>query len=250
MGERISVGFILEHPLLTKNLNTGVMRYALNMLRELSRLPEIEIIIITNRRENLPKEFQHLKISELHSRLNDLTGKGGNLLVPWHARKIPVDVIYNPCQVPTFFSFRQPDVVTVLDIIPTLTSKLNDVPTVISQRLLMPKTLHSAARVVTISQNTKDDIVHHLGVDEAKLKVIYPGVGAIFKREEAREYAPYLESSGLAAGYFLFVGAIEPRKNLSALLTAVEAMNAEREGSAFAVVVGKIAGTVKRTCVS
>jgi alpha-1,3-rhamnosyl/mannosyltransferase len=239
MGERTAVGFILEHPLLTKNLNTGVMRYALCMLRELAKLPEIEVTIITNRKRNIPPEFNELRAVEIGSRLSEVTGKGGNLMIPWQARHLDVDVFYNPCQVPTFFRFRKPDVVTVLDVVPTLTPKLNDVPTVISQRLLMPRTLRDATKVVTISQNTKDDIVRHLGVDCARVQVIYPGIDKVFHPEVPEVYAPYVEGKGLPAGFFLFVGALEPRKNLRALLQAVEEMNRERKGSAFAAVVGK-----------
>jgi len=78
----------------------------------------------------------------------------------------------------------------------------------------------NAAGLIAISQCTRDDAVRILGLSPEKIEVIYPGIAPAFfqalpepSRETARRY-------GLNKSYVLYVGSIEPRKNVGVLLDA------------------------------
>jgi glycosyltransferase involved in cell wall biosynthesis len=79
-----------------------------------------------------------------------------------------------------------------------------------------------ADAVIAISEATKRDIVAHLGISAQRVHVIYGGVSPAFHPIEARNaLARALAPMGLSPGsYILYVGTIEPRKNLRRLIEA------------------------------
>ncbi len=84
----------------------------------------------------------------------------------------------------------------------------------------------SAERVIAVSECTRRDILEFLEVPEEHVRVIYEAAGAPFRPlellpGERRDF----RGRHLAAGRFaLFVGTIEPRKNLPTLLRAFRRM--------------------------
>jgi glycosyltransferase involved in cell wall biosynthesis len=76
--------------------------------------------------------------------------------------------------------------------------------------------------IFTVSEFSKGDIVHLLGVDPEKIVVTYqPSRFAPLRQPEMRERAKTLRRYGLEdKGFVLFVGAIEPKKNIGRLLKA------------------------------
>jgi alpha-1,3-rhamnosyl/mannosyltransferase len=73
---------------------------------------------------------------------------------------------------------------------------------------------------IAISQNTRNDAVKVLGLRSERIRVIYPGVADAFFRATPETAAEVRHRYGLARSYVLFVGMIEPRKNLDVLLDA------------------------------
>ncbi|WP_444904967.1 glycosyltransferase family 4 protein [Microbulbifer sp. CnH-101-E] len=77
------------------------------------------------------------------------------------------------------------------------------------ERLLMPPAVKSAGSVIAVSESTASELKQSFSACAEKVVTIYE--------------APFLEVSeapGPLGGYFLFVGTIEPRKNLRRLLEA------------------------------
>ena len=88
------------------------------------------------------------------------------------------------------------------------------------QRLLLPRAIRRAARVLTVSQHSKDDIVRTYGVPPADVVVTYNGVSDHFRRVAGAELRAVLERYDAASPYILYVGNLQPRKNLPGLLEA------------------------------
>lgn len=81
-------------------------------------------------------------------------------------------------------------------------------------RASMRSVLKRASAVVTISEAVKREIVAHYGVSEQDVFVASPGIAA-----QPSAVAP--DDLDLPAEYLLFVGTIEPRKNLALLLETI-----------------------------
>ncbi|QZK90782.1 glycosyltransferase family 4 protein [Flavobacterium sp. CHNK8] len=77
------------------------------------------------------------------------------------------------------------------------------------------KAAHQADVVIAISEQTKDDIVEFLKIDPEKIKVIYQGCHAIFKKEFTESDKKKVVSKyNLPKEFILNVGTIETRKNI------------------------------------
>ncbi len=82
---------------------------------------------------------------------------------------------------------------------------------------------HQADVIISVSENTKKDIIRFLKVPEEKVRVIYEGVAESFRhRLSSQSLALLRKEFSLDGDYLLFVGTIEPRKNLVNLLRAFQ----------------------------
>jgi glycosyltransferase involved in cell wall biosynthesis len=92
-----------------------------------------------------------------------------------------------------------------------------------------------ARRIITISESTKRDTVRLLGVSSEKVDVIYCGVDKAFCPLPERKVASFRQKRGLPERIILFVGTIEPRKNVARL---VEAYSRLKDGQVKLVIGG------------
>ena len=79
--------------------------------------------------------------------------------------------------------------------------------------------IRKAMRIIAVSQSTKDDLMHCLGIPDERISVVYEGIDhSLFRPVSQRIYnRPYI----------LFVGTEHPRKNFTTLLKAFSQLKSE-----------------------
>lgn len=90
----------------------------------------------------------------------------------------------------------------------------------------VPRSLPRASLVLADSYATRADLVQHMHVNAERVAVIYPGVTPQFRPLPAAITEPVRQRLGLPAQFLLFVGTLEPRKNLVRLLHAFQPLSA------------------------
>lgn len=92
----------------------------------------------------------------------------------------------------------------------------------------MPLFCRRATHIIAVSQATKRDLVRHYGLDPAKITVVYEAAATHFRPPPAGDILRVRQAYGLPGRFLLHVGTIEPRKNLSRLLAALEILRRDR----------------------
>lgn len=104
-----------------------------------------------------------------------------------------------------------------------------------------PKFLKKAKSVVTVSQFSKDDIVKHYKTDVGKIDIVHNGVKDVFRQLSYDEKNTIKEKYAEGREYFMYVGAIQPRKNLIALLKAFSIFKKRLQSNMKLVITGRLA---------
>ncbi len=168
--------------------------------------------------------------------------KSANPLV--HADGFKTSVLYTPCHfrweqitLPWEISCRNIDLLHYVDFfgpvlkrIPVIFS-IHDLyflknPEVMSRDSLkhykrMLPLLPQAAHIICDSQCSKDDLLAVAPVKAERVSVVYPGISEDFYAQNQESAVISHQSpalTGLPSDYFLFIGTLEPRKNLSRVL--------------------------------
>ena len=80
--------------------------------------------------------------------------------------------------------------------------------------------VRKAQRVIAVSRQTAADVLAHFGVDSRRVEVVYNGVSERFRPLPAQDVSDFRRRMGLPPKFLLYVGTLEPRKNLPHLLRA------------------------------
>ncbi len=97
----------------------------------------------------------------------------------------------------------------------------------------------AARRIIAISEATKQDLVTSCGVAAEKIKVVYHGVDERFRPADQAQIRRVRTWLGIDGPFILYVGTIQPRKNLVRLIEAFEII-ADRRPDLTLVLAGKL----------
>jgi glycosyltransferase involved in cell wall biosynthesis len=105
----------------------------------------------------------------------------------------------------------------------------------------IPKFNRRAEEVVTVSNFTKQDIVKQFGIAEDKITVACNGCRDIFRPLEDSERQAVRETFADGKPYFLYVGAVHPRKNVHGLIRAFDIFKRNTGADAGLLIGGRFA---------
>lgn len=136
-----------------------------------------------------------------------------------------------------FFEYHLPPFVRGKKILVVYDTVIKDYPetvrfkTKMMLKLTLKSSIKRADRIVTISEFSKKQIMKHFGVDEKKITVI-PCAADREKYYPITDSAEAIEASkiryGISGEYFLYLGNLEPRKNIVRLISAYSKAKSEK----------------------
>jgi glycosyltransferase involved in cell wall biosynthesis len=99
--------------------------------------------------------------------------------------------------------------------------------------------VNHADHITADSEATRQDVVEHLGVDPAKMTTVYLAANPLYSRDYSQaEIEATLAQHNLPRGFILFVGTLEPRKNIPTLLRAYKQLREETAVDVPLILVG------------
>lgn len=106
-------------------------------------------------------------------------------------------------------------------------------------RRYMPRFAREANHIITVSEYSRQDICRHLDVSAGKVSVIYNGVNHAYHPPDDGTRQSARQTFAGGAPYFLYVGAIHPRKNVDGLIRAFSIYRKGFGGNEKLVITGR-----------
>lgn len=218
----------------------GISEYAYQLLLQFSsstfKDKKIKFVVYLKDEpmSHLPKEGKNWSYRVL---------KPGKLWTQW---RLPLDLFLHRPKPDVFFSMTHyaprfssvPTVVSVMDVAYERFPELFNQSDLYQLRNWTAYSVKQAKKVVTISNSSKDDIIKSYDTPSAKVEVIYPGIKHIASLEPRVFGMNQLQSKyHIADNFILFVGTLQPRKNIARLIEAFAKVNNEK--ALDLVIIGK-----------
>lgn len=102
-----------------------------------------------------------------------------------------------------------------------------------------PRFVNRAERIATVSSYSKQDIINQYQVDADKIDVVYNGSNQAFRPIPEDEKEKVRQQFSFGEQYFLFIGALHPRKNLVNLFKAFDLYKDELKNNYKLIIVGE-----------
>jgi len=147
--------------------------------------------------------------------------------------------IVHACFVPPLI-VPQRLIVTVHDLFPFVHPHCLPWPIELRLKILLRTALRRSVRIIANSETTKQDIINWFQIDPARVKVIHLGVDKQYHPCGSDGLGPILDRYNLPERYILYVGRIEPRKNIGRLLQAYRWLRVHKKIPHRLVLVGRI----------
>lgn len=140
--------------------------------------------------------------------------------LPLAARQARTEVIFSPGTGGPYLPL-QPMVVTVHDLSPLHFPQYFTARARRYWNWIVPANARRAETVLTVSEYTKRDLCERLNLQPDHVVVTYPAADPQFKPQSQERILQVCDRLGLQPGFLLYVGTIEPRKNLPMLFRAI-----------------------------
>lgn len=170
-------------------------------------------------------------------RFHPLTGGLGRLSA---FRHLEADVLFSPSSYLTTLISNKPTLTTIHDLIAYKATVKLPLKTRLAERLLLGPAVRRSKALTVQNQATLDDLVSLFPAAAAKARIVRPGIAALIDQKTlpaANDQADYLQRLAVQR-YLLFVGTLEPRKNLVRLIEAYEQLSVDLKSQYQLVLAG------------
>ncbi len=215
---------------------TGIGRYAYNLVKSLSEIDQDNDYIL----------YAQKKYFDFKRNIPRILAKNFSVKVDWLGQGIDrtlkdIDIYHSPS--PDFINIRHAKiVVTIHDLVYKTYPEGHTAQTIETTEKQLKVIVEKADKIICVSQSTINDLLQYFPVDSKRISLVYQGVdknifyplGETERQLAKRRFA----KKGIREPFILFVGTIEPRKNLQNLILAFSDLKRKRNFTGKLVVVG------------
>lgn len=223
--EKMRIGFNVR-PLQTGHKFRGIGTYTYYLLKYLSNIDKGNnyLLFLDGEGETpdfnfLDKDFKKEVIKfppwKHNSRIHRVWNQ--HVLLPRKISRAKIDVFhFTELNASLFHPFK--NIITIYDLIPLKFPQFYG-RNIFNEYRMRKWTARSADCIIAISENSKKDIMELMGIPEEKIRVIYLAADEIFRPLDRNQALSNIKANyGLENKFLLYVGGLEPRKNIEELL--------------------------------
>jgi glycosyltransferase involved in cell wall biosynthesis len=204
---------------------TGVGNYAYHLTLALAKLPEASDsfrLFLLHGKTELTRALPELDIESVERPSQGSLPRilWEQLVLPRQAARAGMDLLHCVDHAAPLFNYRCPVVITVHDLAFYRLPAMYNTRRRFYKQFIGLRSIHLADHIIAVSESTKRDILELAHVDEAKITIINYGLSPIFHQYTVAYKEQSKIQFDLLRPFFLFVGTLQPRKNLENLLAA------------------------------
>ena len=226
--------------------SSGVGFYVLELVRAFSRIDADHTFHILvhgdSALEDLPSDprfrIHRTSASPESHPLGDLWEE---FVLPRIAHTAQAHVLHGPAFLIPLRRTRIATVVTIHDLVAFTHPRTIPWKYALYMRQRIRRALQTARRTICVSESAKRDVLRLLAAPAKKIACIHHGVSERFHPESPERIDEVRRRYGIERPYILFVGNLEPRKNLGGLVRAFRIVRQEIQEPIDLVVAGQIA---------
>jgi len=203
---------------------TGTGVYAFNIINEVCLLDEKNVYYLFTNKEsdgvfnydlkNIRKVLLPFKAKNTVIRIF-----WEQFILPFILSKYKIDILFSPSVVSPVFSNCK-NVVCIHDLIPFhIENKYTRLRSFYVKKMTKISS-RKANFVLTVSKNSKKELIKYCNIPEKKINVTYNGINKKILNPDFAEWNEFRKKINLFDNYILFVGTLEPGKNLKTLIRA------------------------------
>lgn len=193
---------------------TGIGRYVFEIIKQLIKRDDISLFLYSHAPLNKDclEAFKNCTIKEGDAK-NDIER------LIWMEKDLPrlmdqdkVDLFWEPAhKVPFLIKNNIPTVLTIHDLVCKICPQMMPFKRRVIENIYVPHSIKKAAHITTVSESTRNDLITYFNIPKEKVSVVHSATHIIKENTKKND---------LPRNYILFVGTLEPRKNLCRLLEA------------------------------
>jgi glycosyltransferase involved in cell wall biosynthesis len=207
--------------------NGGVSRYIRYLLEGLAEQPgEHEYTVFVNGQDVADRLARNSHITYMPAPWPESRPAARvaweQLTLPGLIRQKGIEVLHSPVNVlPVRLPRQCAGVVTLHDLAFLRYPEVLTRPKRLYHHQFTVRSIRRAAMVISVSESTREDAVKLVGVPAGRVQVAYPCIDERFSRQPPlEEVAAFQSARGYVDGYVLYLGTLEPRKNITTLIDA------------------------------
>lgn len=160
--------------------------------------------------------------------------------LPFVLKKYKADLYFSPDHLGSL-RIKIPTIITLHDLAYAHYPQFMDKMHLWHYRHYIPRHAQKAKRIIAVSEYTKSDIIKQLKIEPEKIDVVYNGKHENYQPLSYEECEAVKVKYTQGEEYFLFTGALHPRKNIINLLKAFVKFKRRLRSSIKLVIVGRMA---------
>lgn len=217
--------------------SAGISQYIYGLLRHLpAQSKRFQYYVHTGEAEAVLDGMQRL-LTTRHTKRPLVRIVWEQVVWPLALQRLQPDLVHGLAYVLPL-AYRGKGIVTVYDLTFLRVPMAFRAPNRLYLQTMTRLAVRRAAHVCAISESTRRDIVQTLGVPEASVSVVYPGVDERFRPASPEALEAFRRRHGLPERYVLYLGTLEPRKNVITLVRAYARLVAREPQTPLLVLAG------------
>lgn len=164
-----------------------------------------------------------------------------NFALTRYLKKYNIDLFFSPCGSIPLVNVKCKTIILLCDVFHRIDKDFHPYIYKKYLDLFLNQSIKKSDMILTISQNSKKDIINFYNISQEKIKVIYLAAEEKFKdRYLTSEQKTYLRKKyHLPSKYILYVGIIDYRKNVNAMIKVGNKLINEMKKELHFVLIGK-----------